>query len=286
MRLGAHESVAGGLHLALTRATDDGCEAVQIFTKNSSTWKEPALDDAKILAFRKAAETFGAAYIASHTSYLINLAAATEELREKSIESLANEVRRCSALGIPYAVLHPGAHLGDGEAVGISRVAASLDEVHRRTEGASAKILLENTAGQGTCIGHEWSHLRDILAAVKDATRLACCFDTQHAYAAGNDLATVEGYEKTFEKVQEAIGLSRIVAFHLNDSKKALGSRVDRHENLGKGLLGEAVFRRLVQDARFAEIPAVLETAPAEGKFPYRDEVALLKSFRTDPSVV
>lgn len=276
MIVGAHESVAGGLDTAFSRATVDGCRALQIFTKNSNAWREPAIDDAKREAFRLAHANAGALPVLSHASYLVNLAAEKADVAAKSRDSLAQELARSSALGVAFVVVHPGAHLGAGTALGVARIAEAIDEIHARVPDATARLLLENTAGQGTCLGHRFDELAAILAAAKSRARLGVCFDTQHAFAAGYDLRSEEGYEAAFAEFDEVVGLAQLFAFHLNDSKKPLGSRVDRHEHLGEGALGLEPFRRLLHDARFAAHPAVLETEPREGDAPFRDEVALL----------
>lgn len=278
MLLGAHESVKGGIFRALERGAADGCETIQVFTKNSNQWREPPLTDEAVEAFRAARASFGAAPVMAHTSYLINLATDKPEILRRGVDALAAEVARCSALGIEYAVLHPGAHMGAGEDVGLRRVAASLDEVHERTAGASARILLENTAGQGSCVGHRLEHIRDVLGLVRRPERLGVCLDTQHLHAAGYDMTSPEGYERTVEEIEQKIGLARVLGFHLNDSKKPLGARVDRHEHIGKGNLGEWLFWRLVNDPRFARTPAVLETEPESEAHPHRAELKLLKS--------
>jgi len=280
MLAGAHESVAGGLYRAFDRGAADGCKAVQVFTKNSNMWREPTLTDEQITAFRRAHRAFGgggsAGQVMSHTSYLINLATDKDDILSKSKDALVAEVQRCSALGIPYCILHPGAHLGAGDEVGLLKVAQALDEVHDRTKDASCMILLENTAGQGTCVGCTFEQIGAIFAQSRDRDRFGVCFDTQHAFAAGYDLSTAEGYASTFEAFDRHVGLHRLRAFHLNDSKKPLGSRVDRHEHLGEGILGLGLFWRLMNDPRFDAIPGVVETEPREGDFPFRDEVSLL----------
>lgn len=278
MLFGAHESVAGGLHLAFERAKRDGCNAIQVFTKNSNMWREPTLTDAQIAEFRAAHAASGALPVMAHTSYLINLAADDPDILTRSKDALVAEIQRSSALGIPHVVLHPGAHLGLGEDPGIRRVCQSLDEVHERTPGASARILLENTAGQGTCVGHRFEHLGQILEGTREAPRLGVCFDTQHAFAAGYDISTRDGYAACWEDFDRNVGVPRLAAFHLNDSKKPLGARVDRHEHLGEGNLGLPLFWRLLNDERFRRIPAVLETEPREGEAPYKEEVGLLSS--------
>jgi deoxyribonuclease IV len=277
MIYGAHESVAGGLHLAFERAAKDGCKAVQIFTKNSNMWREPALTDEQIAAFRAAKGRFGGPVMA-HVSYLVNLATGDPDLLSKSVGALVAEVERSSALGVDFVVLHPGAHLGAGEDAGLDRAAEALDAVLERTDGKSARILLENTAGQGTCVGHRFEHLGAILSktSANARARLGVCFDTQHAYAAGYDMTTREGYERTWDEFDRLVGLASLAGFHLNDSKKALGSRVDRHEHIGEGNLGLPLFWRLLNDPRFRDTPAVLETEPEEGELRYAREIRLL----------
>lgn len=276
MLFGAHESVAGGVATAFGRARIDACRALQIFTKNSNQWKEPALTPEAVAAFRTARSEYGAIPVLSHASYLINVASDDGELQQKSIDALVAEVERSSALGVDYVVFHPGAHLGKGEGIGLAHVCEALEAVHERTPNATARILLENTAGQGTCVGHRFEHLQAIFEGVKSRDRLGVCFDTQHAFASGYDLSTDAGYEATWNALVACVGLARVKAFHLNDSKKPLGARVDRHENLGEGLLGLRTFWRLANDPRFAALPAVVETEPREGDEPYKAEVALL----------
>jgi deoxyribonuclease-4 len=286
MITGAHESVAGGLHTSLERATKDGCAALQIFTKNGNQWREPDLGDDKIAAFKAAHVAAGSFPILAHTSYLINLGTDDEELLKRSKDALVAEVLRCSALGIPFAVLHPGAHNGAGETTGIDRVVECLSEVLERTEGASARVLIENTAGQGTCLGCTFEQIAGIFEGVGEdlvERRMGVCFDTQHAFASGYDISTDKGYEDTVRKFDKTVGLGHLRAFHLNDSKKPLASRVDRHEHIGEGNLGLPTFWRLANDARFATTPGVLETEPREGDFPYKAEVALVRGLKGVP---
>ena len=283
MITGAHQSVAGGLHLALGRAEVDGCAALQVFTKNSNMWREPELTEDKLAAFRAAHAESGHIPVLAHTSYLINLGTEDEALLKRSKDALVAEVLRSSELGIAFCVLHPGAHNGAGEAVGIARVAQSLVEVLDRTEGKSARILIENTAGQGTSLGCQFEHIAGIFEGIGGArvdARMGVCFDTQHAFASGYDIATDTGYDQTFQRFDSLVGLGRLRAFHLNDSKKPLASRVDRHEHIGEGNLGLHTFWRLANDPRFDTIPGVLETEPREGDFPYRDEVTLVRDLQ------
>jgi|HubBroStandDraft_1064217.scaffolds.fasta_scaffold243903_2 deoxyribonuclease-4 len=278
MILGAHESVAGGLFKAFERGTVDGARALQIFTKSGSQWRDPPVTDAEIAAFREARDAASRPPSLAHASYLINLAGTNPEFVLRSKDSLVGEVMRSSALGIDFVVLHPGAHMGSGEDVGLEHIIEGLDEVLERTKGASARILLENTAGQGSTLGHRFEQLGAVLEGVHDPDRLGVCFDTQHAFAAGYDARTPEGYAKLWEDFDASIPNGKLAAFHLNDSMKPLGSRIDRHEHIGEGLLGKRFFWRLVNDPRFATVPGVLETEPREGEAPYRAEIELLRA--------
>ena len=277
MIFGAHESVAGGVATVFGRGKIDGCHALQVFTKNSNQWKEPTLSAEGIAAFKEGRAAYGPVPLMAHASYLINLGTDDALILQRSVDALVAEIERSTALGIDFVVLHPGAHLGAGDEVGLARVSEAIDAVHERTPSATARVLLENTAGQGTCVGHRFEHLQAIFEGAKTSARLGVCVDTQHAFAAGYDLSSDEGYEKTWQALDACVGLGRVRAFHLNDSKKPLGARVDRHEHLGEGMLGLRTFWRLANDERFAETPAVLETEPREGGEPFKAEVALLR---------
>jgi deoxyribonuclease IV len=286
MILGAHESTAGGLSTAFGRGAIDGCHAIQVFTKNGSQWREPELTDSAIATFREAREAAGHPAVLAHASYLINLCAPSAEQLARSKDSLVAEVLRSSALGVDFVVLHPGAHMGAGEEDGLRRVVIALDEVLDRTRNASSRILIENTAGQGSTLGHRFEHVGKILGGVSDPARLGVCFDTQHAFASGYDARTAEGYARVWEEFDANVPPGSLAAFHLNDSKKPLGSHVDRHEHIGEGLLGKEFFWRLMNDPRFAAVPGVLETEPREGDAPFRDEVDLLRALRGAPEPV
>jgi len=277
MLFGAHESIAGGLHLALERARADRCRAVQVFTKNASAWAEPTRDGAAVSLFRSSHAALGRdVVVMAHTSYLLNLAADDGPLLARSKDALVAEVDRCSALGIAYCVLHPGAHMGAGERAGVARVAESLAEVLERTRGRRCRVLLENTAGQGTCVGWRFEHLAEVLGRV-GSRRVGVCFDTQHAFAAGYDLRTEHAYESTMAELDAVVGLRRVLAVHANDSKRELGARVDRHEHAGEGWLGARTFRLLARDPRFERTPAVIEVAPrGPREAPYRGQVGRL----------
>lgn len=273
MRLGAHVSIAGGLAQVWDRAERVGCEAIQIFTQSGRGWAAPSRDPSEIKEFSVEARRRQLPLLA-HDSYLINLASGVGELARKSYTAFQHELDRCEALGVKSVVFHPGAHLGDGTEVGLRRVAEALRAVLAATAGYRVELLIEITAGQGTCLGHRFAEVRWLLDAINDSKRTGVCFDTCHAYAAGYDLR--ENYDAVWLEFDTVIGLERLRAFHLNDSKRELGSRVDRHDAIGVGQLGEDVFRRLVCDSRFAGIPAVLELPPAVVK----DNLELLRRWR------
>ncbi len=262
---GAHMSVAGGLHNALLDAQRHGCQSVQLFSKNASQWNAPPLTDEQVALFRRTVRQTGLRQSIVHDSYLINLASPVEELHRRSIEAFIVEMQRAEQIGARYLVMHPGAHLGTGEDEGLKRVAAALDEAHRRCEDFNVMVLLETTAGQGTTLGHRFEHLARILELVEQPKRLGVCLDTCHVFAAGYALAPEPEYRATFRAFERLIGLSRLKAFHLNDSLKPFNSRVDRHAHIGRGHLGLEPFRLLVNDPRFRNKPMVLETAKIDG---------------------
>ncbi len=257
---GAHMSVAGGIQKAVYAAHAIGFGTVQVFTKNNNQWRGHELTDAAIEAFRGALAETGVTSPVAHTSYLINLASPDEALWQKSIDAMTVEVERCAALGIEDLVVHPGAHLGTGEDAGLARVAAALDEVGRRTRGLSVMVDLETTAGQGTCLGASIEHLGRIAERVREPERLGLCGDTCHLSTAGYALDSDAGCARMAESLERIAGLLRERVWHLNDSKRELGSRVDRHEAIGRGKIGLEAFRRLVNDPRRLGLPMILET--------------------------
>jgi deoxyribonuclease-4 len=261
---GAHFSIAGGLYKAAETAAALDCGTVQLFTKNASQWAGKPLGDDEVAAFRAAVRKARLKHPTAHDSYLINLAAPGDELFEKSVAAFVDELTRAEQLGLSYLVTHPGAHVGSGEDAGLRRVTAGLDRALQRTAGYKVKVLLENTAGMGTTLGHRFEHLARLIAESCDPGRLAVCFDTCHAFAAGYDLSTVAGYDSTFAAFDRTVGLRQLKLFHVNDSVKPLGSRVDRHAGIGLGQIGEGAFRRLVNDPRFVKHPMILET-PKDG---------------------
>jgi len=260
--IGAHMSISGGLHLAFARGEEVGCTAMQVFTKNASQWRAKPISDEDARLFREAWERSPIGPVIAHDTYLINLAATDDEKWAKSKAAFANELVRCSQLGIPGLVMHPGSHLGAGEEAGIAKVAESFREIFAEAPD-DVTVLIENTAGQGTNLGWRFEHLAEIMEQVPGG-RFGVCFDTCHALASGYDLTNAEAYAATMEEFERLIGVDRIQAFHVNDSKKGLSSRVDRHEQLGEGAVGLEGFRALMQDQRFVEVPKILETPKGE----------------------
>ena len=264
--LGAHMSTAGGVPRAIARAAASGCETLQIFTKNSNQWRGRALGATEVEAFRTARRETGVGPIVSHASYLINLAAPDAVLRRRSIDALIDELQRADTLGLEGVVLHPGAYTTSTESDGLRRIADGVVEAQTAQSGV-AVLLLEHTAGQGTMLGHRFEQLRTIIDTLNDgdAGRVGVCLDTCHLVAAGYDLISDAGYRRVFEEFETVLGFDRLKVFHLNDSKKPLGSRVDRHAGIGQGYLGIEPFRRLLGDERFVGLPMILETPKAGG---------------------
>ena len=278
MKFGAHMSTGGGVWKALQRGTGIGCDIVQLFVKNNMQWfgKPHAVADLKLYANEVASGKIKAAF--GHTGYLINLGAPPSDNREKSLKSLLQEVEFATTLGLPFLVLHPGAHLGAGEAAGLKLIVEGLDEVIRATSKSAVRIALENTAGQGTCLGCEIRHLAAIYEGVKRPERLAVCLDTAHFFAAGYDIRTAKGWNSAIGEVDALIGAGQIAAFHLNDSKTDLGSHVDRHAGIGQGKIGRDAFRHIVNDPRFRNHPGCLETPKSEDLHEDVENLAILRS--------
>jgi deoxyribonuclease-4 len=272
---GAHMSIAGGCHNALLEARRRGCQTVQLFTKNASQWQGKPLSDADAVLFRRTLRGSGLRCLTAHDSYLINLASPDDALWQRSIDAFVDEVQRADKLGLRYLVTHPGAHLDGGEEFGLARVAAGLDQTFARYPEARVRVLLETTAGQGSCLGHRFEHLARILSLVREPKRLGVCLDTCHVFAAGYALSPRSEYEATMRAFQCVIGLRQLRLFHVNDSLKPFGSRVDRHAHLGRGCLGLQPFRLLVNDPRFRLHPMILETPKEEGDDKDMDAVNL-----------
>ena len=259
--VGAHMSIAGGLHLALERGHALGCGAVQIFLKNQRQWAAKPLGADEARAFQAARRRTGIRHVFAHASYLINLAAPGDPQWRQAVDAFVDELERAEALGLACVVIHPGSHMGAGREAGVTRVVAAVDEATRRTSGYRVRIALENTAGAGNLIGSRLPELGALVRRAARPERLGVCIDTCHLFAAGYDIRAAKGWAAAFQECAEHVGLSRILAFHLNDARAALGSGLDRHEHIGRGFLGLAPFRRLLNDPRFTRVPKVLETA-------------------------
>jgi deoxyribonuclease-4 len=254
-------SIAGGYYKSVEEARRCGCDVVQLFTKNNSQWRAKAITDEEATQFHAKLGELKIEHPISHASYLINLASPDPTLRDKSIDGMVIELARAEQLGIPFVIVHPGAHTTATIEEGIALAAASIDEIYRRLPRGKVQIALEITAGQGSCLGHKLEQLAEMIKATKKPEKLRICVDTCHAFAAGYDIREANGYRAFWRQFDELLGLDRLVALHLNDSKRELGSRVDRHEHIGRGQLGAEAFRRLLQDKRFRSVPMYLETA-------------------------
>lgn len=275
--LGAHMSIAGGLHLAIDRAVAAGCGVLQIFTRNSNQWRGKQISDADCDLFRRKFAASGLHEIISHDIYLINLAATPGDVRDKSLLAFRDELETCARLGIDKVVMHPGSHLADTPAAGLARVTEAFDRLFGEVPQFEGRVLLETTAGQGTNLGRTFEELQAIISASKNPDRFGVCFDTCHTFAAGYDIATEAGYRDTMEQFDRIIGIGRLQCFHFNDSRKGLGSRVDRHEHIGQGTLGIQPFGFILNDPRFAIIPKILETPKGDNDEMDAVNLALLR---------
>ena len=253
-------SVSGGVSKAVERARIHGCEALQIFTKNASQWRGKPLDPAEVTAFRTRIEESGIHPVVSHASYLINLATTSELLRAQSLEAFIDELDRAEALGLMGVDIHPGTCTAGGEEDGLRLIAGAIQRAFDARPRYKTMVILEHTAGQGRTLGHRFEHLAAILDHLPASARMGVCLDTCHLFASGYDINSDAGYRDTFDAFERTIGFDRLMAFHANDSKKPFGSRVDRHEHIGKGCMGEEPFKRLLHDRRFAGLPLLLET--------------------------
>jgi deoxyribonuclease-4 len=275
--LGAHMSISGGAYRAIERARSIGCNAMQIFVKNNMQWFARPLRRDEISAFLEHRQRGELLSVFAHANYLINLAATNPRFLANSLQALSEELTRADQLELPFLVLHPGAHLGAGEEAGLDRIVASTDKVLRKIPKVKTRIALETTAGQGSCLGHTFEQIAHIIEGVREPERLCVCLDTAHVFAAGYDIGNEAGVRRTFREFDQVIGLDRLVAIHVNDSRTARGSRVDRHQDIGKGRIGLDAFRFIVRNRRFRKIPKVLETP--KGK-ELREDVMNMKTLR------
>ena len=276
--LGAHISISGGVHTAFARGTSIGCATMQVFVKSNNRWRSRPLTSEDIEVYRAEQSRAQIAPVVAHAAYLINLCAVNPAILEKSRNAFADELRRCERLGIKALIFHPGAHMGKGEHEGIKRIAESLNIAHEQTGACPALSALEGTAGQGSAIGHRFEHLREIIDLVEKKDRMAVCLDTCHLFAAGYDIRTPERWGITMNEFDNVIGLPRLVTIHMNDSKKALGSRVDRHEHIGKGFIGKQGFAAIINDPRVAAVPKILETPKSEDMHEDVENLQILRS--------
>lgn len=281
--LGVHASIAGGFPKALDRGEALGCRVLQIFVKNASQWRAKPIERDRAEEFRAAHAASPIGAIVAHASYLINLAATDGEILDKSRRALADELGRCAALGVEGLVLHPGAHLGRGEEAGIERVAESIDAVLGELPEHPVRLLLENTAGQGTVLGYRLEQLAAMRAASDHASRVGICLDTCHAFAAGYAVHEQDGLAELVDELDRHLGAECLGALHLNDSRKPFGSRRDRHANLGRGEMGRgkaarAAWRRILREPFFRGVPMILETPTGDDSQGYRDDLAFLRS--------
>jgi len=277
--LGAHMSIAGGADKAVDRALSIGCTAMQIFVKNNMQWFAPPLSPGEISAFCTHPRRGELDFVFGHTGYLINLAAINPETHAQSVRSLSEELIRAGQLELPFLVLHPGAHMGAGVEAGLQKIVASLDGIFTALPKVKTRVALEITAGQGTCLGHTFEHLAFILENVREPGRLCVCLDTAHLFAAGYDISTAKGMRETFKKFDAIVGPDHLAALHLNDSKTALNSRVDRHDGIGRGKIGLEPFRILMTDKRFKKIPKVLETPKGKDLAEDVENMKILRGF-------
>ena len=265
MRIGAHMSIAGGVSKAVDRALVHGCEALQIFTKNGSQWRGKPLDPAEIRTFRRRVAQTGIAPVVSHASYLINLATTFPALREQSLAAFGDELDRATALGLLGVVIHPGTCTAGSDDDALRLIADGIASCLKTRRKSGTMVLLEHTAGQGRTLAYTFEHLAAIIGHLDGSPRIGVCLDTCHLIASGYDIVSEEGYRQAFDAFDRTVGLSRLKVFHANDSKKPLGSRVDRHEHIGDGCLGLEPFRRMLHDPRFTGLPMLIETAKSRG---------------------
>jgi deoxyribonuclease IV len=276
--LGAHVLINGGLASAITKADEFGFTAIQIFTRNNNRWASKPLSDKEINDFKEALANSKVEVVVSHDSYLINLCAIIPENMEKSHAAFYDELERCELLGIPYLNFHPGSHGGQGEETGIQKIAESLNILHQKTKGYKVKSMLEATAGQGNALGYKFEQLAKIIELVDEKERMCVCIDTAHIYAAGYDIKDPNNYKKVMKEFDDIIGLDLLKCIHMNDSKKALGSRVDRHDHIGKGEIGLEGFTNIMNDKKLEGVALILETPKEKEQLEDLENIKTLKS--------
>jgi deoxyribonuclease-4 len=281
--LGTHISVAGGLFNAFPRAESIGCATMQIFVKNANQWFAKPLSESETATFREHASASSVRPVIAHAAYLINLCAVNPDTLNKSRSAYEDELRRCESLGVSALVFHPGAHMGAGEEEGLARIAESLNIIHDRTPGFTVKTTLETTAGQGTALGHTFAHLQAIIEKVEQKDRVAVCMDTCHMFTAGYSVGTAEGWDALMRQFDETVGLARLAAIHVNDSKKPFGSRLDRHHHIGMGEIGLEGFRPMMNDPRLSSVPKILETEKSEDMHEDVENMDRLRSLLVQP---
>jgi deoxyribonuclease IV len=279
MKLGAHTSTAGGVHTAITRSEPFGGTAVQIFSKNNNRWQAPPLGEEQVRLWRDTLEASPIEAVAVHDSYLINLCSPDEGTFARSFDAFIDEHRRAAALGIRLMNFHPGAAVGQERERAVAIVAEQINKAHEATAELDTISVIECTAGQGSCLGHRFEEIAAIIRQIDETDRVGVCLDTCHLFAAGYDIGSERGYEETMEEFGAIIGFDRLLLFHLNDSKGGLGSRLDRHEHIGKGMIGETAFRMIMADERFLHVPRVIETPKGKNFEEDVTNVGLLRSF-------
>lgn len=277
MLFGAHESIAGGVFNAIERGKKATCDTIQVFNKSNSQWRAKKLEPAEVEKFFEAIETTGVTVSCSHSSYLINIASPDDALREKSRNSLTEELQRCNLLKIPNLVMHPGSHVGSGEEAGLAAIIQSINLIFNELKENSVTLLLEATAGQGSNLGYKFEQLAQIIDGVEDEGRMGVCLDTCHIFAAGYPLSDPKEYKKTIKQFDDIVGLDRLKIIHMNDSKREFGSRKDRHEHIGKGHIGLEAFRNIVNDRRLKNVPMILETPKDEDLADDIENLAILR---------
>ncbi len=278
MKLGAHESNAGGAFNAIYRGQKATCDVIQMFNKANSQWRAKPLESEEVDKFFAAIEETGITVACSHASYLINLASPDPALNEKSYESFKLEMERCALLKIPNLVVHPGSHVGSGEQEGMDRIIINLNKLFSELKANTVTVCLEATAGQGSNLGYTFEQLAYMIDGVKDKTHIGVCVDTCHIFSAGYPISDPADYKTTMKKFEDTVGLDRLRVMHLNDSKKGFGEKKDRHDHIGEGQIGIEAFRNILNDKRLAKIPMVLETPKEEDLEDDIKNLALLRS--------